>query len=264
MCMFQAEQELSESSIMEPIAVPALSKPAMRKSRKRVRFTDHDEDETGEGREGSCKRRVLEFLPLSSEISPEEKKARWLQREDRNEIRKFAHEHAQEWRLSDAKKIASGQGHLTFSETYANLYGVCHLIEDFENENAVFDVLTPEVVSHMATSNTRGLEDRTVPRVALQRRLSRRLIVRTVLSMHGRNVEPNDMQEAVRSMTLPSRRFAEVLGVADATAAMIEYSYHTHPQDDTSSRREDWEKLLPSEKISQEASSLPATVATCA
>lgn len=188
------------------------------RSRKRVRF------EPSKTEASQVKEQVLDHVPSCSELSAEEKAERWIQPAEWVEIRRAASEEALECRREDHERLLRGESHLAFSAMYAKVYEVCHL-ESTDGTKDVVQLISTELLMLMARSQSRGLEDRKVPQIALQRRFSRKQVIHLVLQIQiALGNEPERLREASEALSNPSRKFAEVLGVTDATAAMLEYT----------------------------------------
>lgn len=241
--------------------------------RKRVRFVESDQDEEGgdggddqqpqQGAAPPTKRvrtSVVSYVPRASDMLESEKAALWIRPEDREEIRAAANEEALLCRKADNKMILRGQSHFCFRETYSNVYAVCNLTAD-EDQDAC-TIVSPEILAFMATggiagaagSNSgggRGLEDRTAPRVAVERRLLRAQQIRATLqaaaaarseSKMDKFENNNDNDERIarvaRSISRPSRKFAETLGLVDATAAIMVYTENASQATTTPSQQQ--------------------------
>lgn len=194
----------------------------LRSSKKRVRF-----EETGSAPE-TKRHRVIEFRPLCAEIPADEKRIRWLQDEDKVALRKLANSEAQACRMEDNRKILRGQSSLALSEIYSTVHSLCVQANLSESED-IFTLISPEVVSVFAMSDGRGLEDRIIPRTALERRELRIQSIRAVLLAQSKGADEEQLCRVAMAFTSPARKFAEALGVADATAAMLEYSQDSVP-----------------------------------
>jgi hypothetical protein len=192
-------------------------KEASTQSRKRVRF------EPSKTEASQVKEQVLHHGPSCSELSAEEKAERWIQPAEWEEIRWSARAEAQDCRREDTEKVLRGEPHLAFSELYSKVYAVCHL-ENVDKTKDIVQLISTEMLM-LAQSQARGLEDRKVPQIALRRRVLRKQVIRLVLHIQlAIGSEPERIREVSETLTNPSRKFAEVLGVTDATAAMLEYS----------------------------------------
>jgi hypothetical protein len=187
---------------------------------KRVRFEDGEDASQGTL---SNKRRIIEYLPLCSELEQEEKVARWLQVEDKIRINQDANSDAQICRRDDNRLLLRGQACMTFSEIYATVHSLC-LQSVTQESDSVLETITDDVLMHLTVRGARGLEDRTVPRKALERRVLRQHSIAAVLAAQQKYQGNADkIREVSMAFTLPSRKFSEILGMVDATAAMIEY-----------------------------------------
>jgi hypothetical protein len=181
----------------------------------------------------------------------------WWQDSEKEESRAAASHEAAVCRAEDQMLAQQGQGHFAFSETYTNLYHCCHVTsndgakaDDFALEEAV----SPEVISLLAlTSPTaRGLEDRVVPRIAIQRRLVRQHIIRTVCQI-SKKVQTHTgsaaaVSQVCQNLTLPARKFAHILALADVSAAVQEYTATTQEAD---------QQCLKSKRCASECSDSP-------
>lgn len=193
-------------------------KEASTRNRKRVRF------EPSKTEASKVQEQVLYHGPPSSELSAEEKEQRWIQQAEWGEIRRSANAEAQDCRREDTKKVLRGEPHLTFSELYSKVYAACHL-ENGDKTKDIVQLISTEMLMSMAQSQARGLEDRKVPQIAFQRRVLRKQVIRLVLHIQlAMGSEPERIREVSEILTNPSRKFAEVIGVTDATAALLEYS----------------------------------------
>jgi hypothetical protein len=187
------------------------------------------------------KKRIVEWLPLCRELTASEKQERWIQRHERSEIRQSANAVAAQGRQEDAWLEDNGQ--LSVARTYTQVYDICqqrwsagedeeeHEVHESSpcNQDATETALTvlPDLLSWMAGKNdTRGLEDRMVPWLALERRVARAKAIRAVVQAQGM-YQPEVVRTISRVLSHPSRRLGQVLAVADATAAMLEYNNST-------------------------------------
>jgi hypothetical protein len=215
-------------------------KEASTRSRKRVRF------EPSKTEASQVKEQILHHGPSCSELSEEEKKERWIQQAEWGEIRRSANAEAQDCRREDTEKVLRGEPHLAFSELYSKVYAICHL-ENVDKTKDIVELISTEMLMLMAQSQARGLEDRKVPQIAFQRRVLRKQVICLVLHIQlAMGSEPERIREVSEILTNPSRKFAEVLGVTDATAAMLEYSTSL----DLSSKEQDIEE---DESVSESA-----------
>ena len=237
------------------------------KRRKRVHFdVSIDDDKVSSSSSNDClsatsplttdrpvKRRVVEWLPLCNELPEEEKNQRWIQQDEHTSIRARMSEQAALSRRKDAAAVQAGQPELSFSETYAQVVGLCHhstADDDTKSEDSscstensmVAPVATttttslqqqglPDLLASMAVgrfAENRGLEDRTVPLMALERRFARAKTIRAVVECQHHTLLTNSQDSSVadlaRALSEPSRKLAECLAVVDATAAMMEYA----------------------------------------
>jgi hypothetical protein len=192
-------------------------KEASTRSRKRVRF------EASKTEASQVKEQVLHHGPSCSELSAEEKEERWIQQAEWGEIRRSANAEAQDCRREDTKKVLRGEAHLAFSQLYSKVYAVCHLENDDKTKDIV-QLISTEILMLLSQSEARGLEDRKVPQIAFQRRVLRKQVIRLVLHIQlAMGSEPERIREVSEILTNPSRKFAEILGITDATAAMLEH-----------------------------------------
>jgi hypothetical protein len=221
MCVRKCIPSPSECASLECIESSSKrirEKEASTRSRKRVRF------EPSKTEASEVKEQGLHHGSSSSELSAEEKEERWIQQAEWGEIRRSANEEAQDCRREDTKKVLRGEAHLAFSELYSKVYAVCHLENDDKTKD-IAQLISTEMLMLLAQSQARGLEDRKVPQIAFQRRVLRKQVIRLVLHIQlAMGSEPERIREVSEILTNPSRKFAEVLGVTDATAAMLEYS----------------------------------------
>jgi hypothetical protein len=176
-------------------------------SAKRVRFTENE----------PC---VISHLPLCREIPEKEKLLTWYAQSEKESLRQEANADASCARKLDARLLLSGKGHLAFGETYQQVYRICNLYVAPDDD--VVDVVSPEILTFLAMNQARGLEDRTAPRVAIERRLIRaqsiKLIVQNQVS------KGTDVSLLAQQMSSAACKFAQALGVVDATAAMLVYT----------------------------------------
>lgn len=189
-------------------------------SRKRVRF-DSAQDDDDQARR--VKVRVVETTPKPESVDDEEKRARWLQPEDKLAIRRSASVEAQALRREDNRKILRGQAQSSFAEIYSCVHSLC-LHANLSDTDDIVSLVSPEIVTLVANHGGRGLEDQVVPKKALERRELRHQSIRAVLMAQKHKNDPELIRDVARAFTQPSRLFAQALGVADATAAMMEYS----------------------------------------
>jgi len=139
----------------------------------------------------------------------------WVGREDARRIRREARQQAHILRKMDAFMMGRGQGHLSFSETYANVYAVCHV-----GGNGT--LIAPEILTFMSLGEGRGLEDQTSPRIAIERRVRRQKTIKMVVQAHARwTGEPHKVRQVSETLSAPSRRLAEALGYVDASASIL-------------------------------------------
>ena len=162
-------------------------------SRKRVHFDSNNAAPI-------IKRQVLEWYPLCREMTFEEKQARWIQQEESHEIRMQA--------------IEVARGAADFASTYAHVYALCQ-----SDQTAP----TVELVHHVARrASLRGLEDRILPSIGIERRMARTKAIRTILKAQSMCTE-DDVGILSRILSQSATRMGQVLAVADARAAMVEY-----------------------------------------
>ncbi|EEC49831.1 predicted protein [Phaeodactylum tricornutum CCAP 1055/1] len=188
--------------------------------KRKLRFDDH----TAEGWcDRNSKRRAFESSPLSVNLTEEEKESRWITAGEKECIRQNANAEAQECRIQDNRLRLGGQVQFASSTIYSSVYNIVQNA-NLKDSDDVFSVLNPELLTFLAFSETRGLEDRTVPHLALERRLIRNDAIRQVLQAQQACKGDTDLIGKVAAFcSRPARKFAEALGVADATAAMMEY-----------------------------------------
>ena len=162
-------------------------------------------------------------------LTEDEKSALWFRGAERAEIHRRLSREAHESRICDNKMILLGQPHFCFRDTYANVFAACHLIVGHDDDD-MCSIVSPEIFTFMATNDARGLEDRTAPRVALERRLLRARQTQLVLQAQRVN-DAEGVRNVSRALSRPSRKLAEALGIIDATAAMMTYTNqnHNHP-----------------------------------
>jgi hypothetical protein len=180
-------------------------------NRKRVRFQEGNN--------------TTQCIALCADISPQENSARWIQPEEKDEIRRSAGTEAKECRMQDTKFRSRGQSHLAFSELYTAVYTACHLDEMGEAAD-IIKLMPADMLVLMAQSQSRGLEDHKVPHMAIQRRVCRKQAIRLVMRVQSSSSvnDPERLRETAEALSMASRRFAQVLGTADAISAMMEYS----------------------------------------
>jgi hypothetical protein len=221
MCVTRKCPSSSECASLEctkPSSKRLCEKEASTRSRKRVRF------EPSKTEASQVQEQVIHHGPSSSELSVEEKAERWIQQAEWGEIRRSANTEAQDCRREDTQKVLRGEPHLAFSELYSKVYAICQLV-NVDKTKDIVQLISTEMLMLMAQSQARGLEDRKVPQMALQRRVLRKQVIRLVLQLQlAIGGEPERIREVSEILTNSSRKFAEVLGVTDATAAMLEYS----------------------------------------
>jgi hypothetical protein len=220
------------------------------------------------------KRRIIDWYPLCSEISQEEKHVRWLQPLEHDAIRVARTAEAAAFRLYDDLQQQQQQQHqhkdntnttpttpsLTFTATYAHIYAICCQSDQYPNNstNKTTDRSSPPpssllLLHHLLLflstrpDNARGLEDCTLPWLALERRMIRTQSIRAIIACsqqqqqqqqnqnQNQQTQPhtkkspnnNNHTDAVRvlarELSRPSRRLGQALAVADATAAMMEH-----------------------------------------
>jgi len=188
-------------------------------TRKRVRFEQAEESE-----HKAKRRTIIDYRPLCKELTLEEKRNGWLQADERANIAQDCKQVAQDSRTKDKSMIQKGQVHFAFSETYTNVYAVCHL-SDMKDSSDICSVLSREVVTFMALKNesARGLEDWTVPHVALERRVERKKVIRAVLQGQKARVDTEKLCQVSQALSRPACKLAQAVGAADATSAMLEY-----------------------------------------
>jgi hypothetical protein len=215
--MRYSSSECSSLECMKSSSKRLREKESSTRSRKRVRF------EPNKTEASEIKEQVLHHGLACSELSAEEKAERWIQPAEWEEIRWSARVEAQDCRREDTQKVLRGEPHLAFSEVYSKIYAVCHL-ENVDKTKDILQLISTEMLV-LAQSEARGLEDRKVPQIALRRRVLRKQVIRLVLHIQlAMGSEPERIREVSETLTNPSRKFAEVLGLTDATAAMLEYS----------------------------------------
>lgn len=199
-----------------------------RPRRKRVRFETEDVESTAgvadpveqssrDATDPPVKKRVIQLLPLSSELSPEEKGERWI----------LSHE----WKgiHRAIKEELKGQPSLpAAAQTFVHVYSLCQENSILIDESHSVDGYIPDVMPILpllatSGSDVRGLEDVVVPRLGIQRRLARVSAIRAVIHAQ-RHSQPDSLRTISRVMSNSARQLGQVLAVADATAAMLEYS----------------------------------------
>lgn len=195
------------------------SPPRRTNSRKRVRF-EHESEHFSPKR-----RMVVDDRPLcKKELTLDEKRSTWFQADEQADIVRDCKQAAQDSRKADNCMVRKGQGHFAFSETYRNVYGVCHLA-DLQESSDMCSLLSTEVITFLALKNeaARGLEDWTVPLVALERRAERKKVIHSVLQVQQAKFDAEKLCQVSQSLSRPARKLAQAVGVTDATAAMLEY-----------------------------------------
>jgi hypothetical protein len=221
---------------------------------------------------------IIEYRPLCSEYTDEEKMQRWMQPLEQSDIRTLAKLDAQQFvsspitlPISKAEAFIKG-----FSYTYHASKEITSAIlsDDSDNDShdsattvqsvsssstsqAVVSMLqsTPDLMLILARSDIRGLEDRIVPIIGIDRRIVRKRIIQAVaarsniVSVQRKNIlnqiydtqiidntvhnallsqldslSANAIRAQYEEFSFSARFFAEAVGLIDATAAMIEYS----------------------------------------
>jgi hypothetical protein len=202
----------SPSEPLKTTAVTTTSLSSKRRGRKRVHFETEDTEstlpsvvDTSSCDDRSVKRRVVEWLPLCREWTASEKQDRWILPHEWDAIRQsIKDEMSQRQDLSQKAQI------------YSLVYELC------QHQDSQFMPNMMLVLPWMACSDLRGLEDALVPRLALARRLARARSIRAVVEAQT-NQEPEGLGVLYAGLSCSSRRLGQVLGVADATAAMSEH-----------------------------------------
>ena len=191
-----------DKALCAETSTTADSESTKRNRRKRVRF------ECDEERPGKRQHRVLEWLPLCREWTAEEKQARWVTTPEHAQIRSRMSQDATQRQADDIARAQKGLSTLT--QTYAQIYAHCH-------PKSTTTTTAQQQLSNLVTTwavefaDCRGLEDRTVPVLGLQRRLARTKLIRAVV---------NGADDA-QHHSAAAARLAQALAVVDATAAVM-------------------------------------------
>jgi hypothetical protein len=223
---------------------------------------------------------VIEYRPLCSEFTSEEKMQLWVQPSEQFDIRTMAKTEVQQFFRMPQLALPFSQAAFikAFSYAYQSSKNVSSSsltdksdkdIDDSDtmslsSSQAVLSMLqcAPDLLPVLASAEVRGLEDRIIPIIGIDRRIVRKRIIQTVaatsksISSQRKQIfdqlhhlaEQQPDQEAnkingqdtllrsvdtfgenvVRSQyenfSFSARFFAEAVGLIDATAAMIEYS----------------------------------------
>ena len=175
----------------------------------------HDQFGDEEIRDRPIKRRVIDLLPLCSELSEQEKQERWIRPEEWQHLRRSVKDQT----LGMLQDIWA----VSFARHFAELYVACQAPEDPEDDATAASVSGTALVplaSTMAMSSARGLEDRMIPWLAVKRRVDRAKIIQRVVQ------EQKDAAIGTisRTLTTSARRMGQVLAMADATAVFLEQS----------------------------------------
>jgi hypothetical protein len=180
---------------------------------------------------------VLE-VESSRSMTAEEKAELWFQKES-EELSALA---SMSSTVADSQLEDSKNSFAVYMEVLARTYLACCEDNNGSDVDNSTLLLEPE---HMAVlgichGDTRGLEGCTLPAVAGDRIRRRIETVRSIVLLHqGLKLVGNceQISEIVKNLSqqlsLPSRRFAEALGFADATSAFLE---HTEAADDQGSK----------------------------
>lgn len=225
--MCTSTQQLNSSNHLRHYSSNFESSPFPVLRKRRVRF--HDESCSSQVPQPPTAKRCR--VDDSSSIAPNVlnhdellacKPDLWVGRDDARRIRREARQQAHILRKMDEFMMGRGQGHLSFSETYANVYTVCHV-----GENGT--LISPEILTFMSLGEGRGLEDQTSPRIAIERRVRRQQTIKMVVQAHARwTGEPDKVRQVSETLSAPSRRLAEALGYVDASASILACQESSH------------------------------------
>jgi hypothetical protein len=190
-----------------------VSTPVERRAgRKRLRFEAEDDGGSEASTETNfkrCKVMVMETVSRSSEWTTKEKNMRWMSEEDKIRQRDENAVEARRYRTSYA------QVYWTLHEACASN---CHVAPE------VTALLSIHCVGS-AQSTPRGLEDRIIPLKALQRRLQRRQVVRTIVqASKTKSCTSEQVGDLSRALTSSAVQLGRVLATADAAVAAMEYA----------------------------------------
>ena len=185
--------------------------------RKRVRFAAEDMDEQlSLDQERPPKRRIIDLVPLSTELSEREKRDRWIQPGEWGGIRQSILEQTAQFQQDGLTK--------SVAHTYVQLYALCQVQWMAERRDNIPGTLLPSISSMATTcSDVRGLEDRLVPWLGIRRRVERIKIIRAVIKAQQQKASCQDVASLSQLLTEPARQMGQAVAVADATAAILEY-----------------------------------------
>lgn len=218
----QQQYYLSKSGMIDPLFsqkcsnIPMQSQsPASR--RRRVRF---DEDPSTR----RVRRKVIE-VESASDLTPQEKSQLWFQR---SEVRTALAAMASALSNAQLQRDANFSVYVdTLTETYLECCASTSTGSAQQVGNSAYQMGRMAILGACDT-NTRGLETHTLPLVAADRLWRRSESSRNIIQLHqglGIFGQRQEVAEIVKdyavALSLPSQRFAQALGVADATAALL-------------------------------------------
>jgi hypothetical protein len=159
-----------------------------------------------------------QWIEHHRELDESVKKRLWVRPKEHEEMRQQVYLDAKVARKLDQKLLLRGEP-VNLSGVYSHLHNYVYRAPAGQK---VFDIVPPRLLIMLARSKTRGLEDRTSPIVAIERRILRAAIIRRVLAAQ-QSPEQGKIASIAHKLSRPACDFARAFGVVDATAAMMIY-----------------------------------------
>lgn len=220
-------------SLPQPSCLSAPSTTTTTTKKRGVRFL---EDNTPCRRVKRC---VVELndVPTSSDMTEEERAARWRRRSDHIDTFHDVEQIVLQCQQEDEEKP---DAYLNFAKHFATAYNLCHAESDCDNNDGEEDIDEANAqrglpLDHMILRGdshtcTRGLEVKIMPGLGAHRVQKKQEFVRGLLSVqsHLKAIGAANASEGLaavsKCLSAPSRRFARALGVVDGTLALLEYA----------------------------------------
>ena len=244
----QPKQPLNNDAV-----VPASPK---RKTARSIRVMDEEDATTDSDSRRPLKRArlVIEHplpnVPLASEMTREERRTLWMQKDDHratfNDIAEVVKTcqtsgNQQPGEAEDAKRRSS-DSYVHFAEALATAYNICNE-ESSEDDTSSFHStsssrkelpLDQMIVFGGTHTQSRGLECKVIPGLGGHRYKKRREHIHGVLGVQRELVamktqcSRDELAEGLGAvseyLSQPARRFARALGAVDGTMALLEYA----------------------------------------
>jgi len=284
MCTYQllTDDQLSTTQPQSCGALPPKSvSPTLRK--RTIRFGDEDEDMSR-----PTKRRIIELtdVPPSSQMTVEERSARWMEKADHRatyndvaEVVKSCQASGEEsdfdqsFSSSCSNSQRSQDAYVNFAEALATVYNICYEDEESTASTATSSCssssdneeeekklpLDQMIVFGASHTRSRGLESKIIPGLGGHRYKKRKEQIMGVLGVQrellAMKTSEDDMAEGLGAvsgyLSKSSRRFARALGAVDGTMALLEYATTNSTSDEGS------------DEVTKESAHLAETQASC-